>query len=67
MAIGLEQFNQPGVGTIKGSDLFYFANSGQAGAEGAIVMSTPLDAGSEVAPPDMSKFEDAIRAHSQSQ
>lgn len=67
MAIGLEQFNQPGVGTIRGGDLFYFANSGQAGAEGAIVMSTPLDAGNEVAPPDMSKFEDAIRAHSQSQ
>ncbi len=53
MANALEFFNQPGVGAIRSNDLFYFANTGDTGGSGAIVVSTPLDAGSEVAPPDM--------------
>ncbi|MFC1689747.1 hypothetical protein ACFL07_08865 [Pseudomonadota bacterium] len=65
MAIALEEFNRPGVGAIRGEELFYFANTGQADAGGAIVVSTPLDSGSEVAPPDMSQFEEALRSRAQ--
>lgn len=65
MANALEVFNQPGIGTIRGNDLFYFANNGGEEGSGAMVVSTPLDAGSEVAPPDMGMFEEAIRSQSQ--
>ena len=65
MAIALEGFNQPGFGTLQGERLYYFANSGADDAEGAIVMSTPLDAGVEAAPPDMAQFGEAIKAHQQ--
>jgi hypothetical protein len=59
MANALEFFNQPGIATIRGDDLFYFANTGDAEGSGAIVVSTPLDAGSEVAPPDMGVLDKA--------
>jgi hypothetical protein len=65
MAIALEGFNQPGFGTLQGERLYYFANSGADDAEGAIVMSTPLDAGVEAAPPDMAQFGEAVKAHQQ--
>ena len=65
MAIALEDFNQPSAGTFQGDSLYYFANTGAEEAAGAIVVSTPLDAGVEVAPPDMAKFEQAIRARQQ--
>jgi len=65
MAIALEEFNKPGGGTIRGDELFYFANSGESNGSSVIVVSTPLDAGTEVAPPDMSQFEEAVRAQSQ--
>lgn len=62
MANALEVFNQPGTGTIRGNELIYFANSGAAEGSGAIVVSTPLDAGTEVAPPEMDLFEEALRS-----
>jgi hypothetical protein len=62
MAIAQDDFDRPGAGTFQGDRLFYFANSGADDATGAIVMSTPLDAGVEVAPPDMAKFEQIGRA-----
>ena len=65
MAIALEGFNQPGFGTLQGESLYYFANNGADDEEGAIVMSTPLDAGVEAAPPDMAQFGEAIKAHQQ--
>ena len=65
MAIALEEFNQPGNAVIRGNDLYYFANSGAQDAESVVVLSTPLDAGVQVAPPDMSQFEEAIRAKQQ--
>jgi len=61
MAIALEDFNQPGGGTLHGESLYYFANSGDGEAAQTIVMSTPLDAGVQVAPPDMKQFEEAMR------
>ena len=65
MAIAMDDFDRPGAGTFQGDSLYYFANGGADDAAGAIVMSSPLDAGVEVAPPDMAKFEQAIRARQQ--
>jgi hypothetical protein len=65
MAIALEDFNRPGIGTIQGESLYYVANSGADDAKIAIIMNTPLDAGAEVAPPDMAQFGKAIKANQQ--
>jgi hypothetical protein len=65
MAISLDDFDRPGAGTFQGDSLYYFVNSGADDATDTIVMSTPLDAGVEVAPPDMTQFEQAIRERQQ--
>ena len=67
MAIALDGFNQPGTGTLKGGDLYYFANSGAEDAADVIVMSTPLEAGAEVAPPGFTEIEQAMEAKQQKQ
>ncbi|MBT8052504.1 MAG: hypothetical protein HKO99_14350 [Xanthomonadales bacterium] len=51
MAIALDPFDQPGVGTIRGDNLYYLANAGAGDESGATVMSTPLAAGAEATPP----------------
>lgn len=53
MAMALSEFNRPGAGTIRDGRLYYIANAGATDDSGAIVMSTPLDAGAEAAPPGM--------------
>ena len=65
MAIALDGFNQPGIGTLQGESLYYFANSGADDAKSAIIMNTPLDAGVEAKPPDWAQFGDAIKAKQQ--
>ena len=65
MAIALEDFNQPGIGTIQGESLYYFANSGADDAKSAIIMNTPLNAGVEAAPPDWTQFGEAMKAKQQ--
>ena len=65
MAIALKEFHRPAVSAIRDDDLIYFANTGQPDADGAIVVSTPLSAGSEVTPPDMRQFEEALRSRTQ--
>jgi hypothetical protein len=65
MASALDEFSQPGLGAIQGGNLYYFANSGAQEAANVMVMRTPLDAGSEVAPPDVSQFKQAIEARQQ--
>jgi hypothetical protein len=65
MAIALDDFNRPANSTIKGDSLYYFANSGAEDSTGTIVMSTPLDAGAEVMPPDMALFEQKLREQQQ--
>jgi len=67
MAIALEDFNQPGIGTFQGESLYYFANSAADDAKSTIIMNTPLDAGVEAAPPDWAQFEEAIEAKQQQQ
>lgn len=62
MASGLEGFDTPGVGTIRGSSLYYFANHGSRDADADLVlMATPLEAGNEVKAPDIRQFEEALR------
>jgi DNA-binding beta-propeller fold protein YncE len=65
MVIALEEFDHPTFGTIRDNDLFFFANSSAVDGSGLMVMSTPLDAGAEVAPPDLSEFEKALRSRTQ--
>lgn len=66
MAIALEPFDGPRLSTIRGGELFYFANQGSDSAEaGAIIMRTALDAGSSIQPPDLEQLERALQPPSQ--
>jgi len=65
MATALEEFDHPGIGTIKGDSLYYVANSG-ASEDPGIVMNTPLDAGVEAAAPDAEDLHNAMKAQMQS-
>lgn len=61
MAIALEGFDWPGVGTLRGDNLYYFANQGTgSGDKQAKMMVTPLDAGGEITQPDMRLFEESL-------
>ena len=62
MVIALDDFNRPGISTIKGDSLYYFANSGAEDSASTIVMSTPLDADAKGAPPDEAYFKEALKA-----
>jgi hypothetical protein len=63
MAIALDDFNRRGLATIRGDSIYYFANTGAEGSPGAIVMSTPLEAGAQAAPPDNAYFEEALKSN----
>lgn len=68
MATALEAFDTPGVGTLRGDQLFYFANHGSmSDSENLVLMSTPLDSGVEVKPPDQALFEKAMKQKAQQQ
>jgi len=62
MASALEAFDMPGVGTLRGDSLYYFANHGSETEQGGVrMMSTPLDAGQTITPPDMRQFQDILK------
>lgn len=62
MATALEAFDTPGVGTVRGDSLYYFANHGSlSDSDNLVLMSTPLDSGEEVKPPDQALFERAMK------
>jgi hypothetical protein len=61
MAIALEGFDTPGTGTLRDGSIYYFANHGSQTANSLSLMSTPLDAGNEIKPPDMRQFEEALK------
>ncbi|MGD8345820.1 MAG: hypothetical protein PVI83_01125 [Lysobacterales bacterium] len=62
MASALESFDMPGVGTLRGDKLYYFANHGSSSEEGGVrMMATPLDSGQAVTPPDMRQFEEILK------
>jgi hypothetical protein len=61
MAIALESFDGPATGVIQGDSFYYFGNRNARDSEaGAIVMRTPLDAGSDIEPPGMVEFKQGI-------
>jgi hypothetical protein len=62
LAIALDPFDGPRQATVRGGDLYYFANRGGASAdEGAIIMRTALDAGASIQPPDLEQLERALK------
>jgi hypothetical protein len=64
MAMALPQFDRPGVGDIHGDALYYFANPGAAESAGGVqVLRTPLEAGEQIVPPDIRKFQQTIEEH----
>lgn len=66
MAIALEGFDWPGVGTLRDDSLYYFANQGsRSGDQRARMMVTPLDAGGEITQPDMRVFEESMEQKGQ--
>jgi hypothetical protein len=60
MAIALEGFDRPGVGTIQGDELYYFANTGSGDESGALLMSTPLAAGAASVQPRLDGLSPAV-------
>ena len=68
MATALEGFQTPGAGTIRGDSLYYFANHGSlSDTEKLKLMSTPLDSGEEIKPPDRALFEKAMKQKAEQQ
>jgi hypothetical protein len=66
MAVALPQFDRPGIGAILGNALYYFANSGAAESDGGlVVLRTSLDAGKDIVPPDLRKFQEKMKHRQQ--
>jgi len=62
MAVALEGFDTPGIGTLRGDSLYYFANHGTRSNDDRMrMMVTPLESGEEIKSPDMRLFERAMR------
>jgi len=61
MAVALEGFDTPGVGTIRGDSIFYFSNHGSpSGGQQMNLMATPLESGKAIEAPDMRLFKETI-------
>ena len=60
LAVAQPEFDYPSFGTLKGDDLYYFANSqwmGSTGEKNAVtVLRTPLDSSGDLVQPDMRQF-----------
>jgi hypothetical protein len=60
LAIALEEFDRPAFGTVKGEEVYYFANPDDE--QPVKVMKTPLDPGDLIETPEMRKMKQAIEA-----
>jgi sugar lactone lactonase YvrE len=60
LAVAQPEFDFPSFGTVKGDDLYYFANSQSLNTSGekkaVTILRTPLDSSSDLVPPDMQQF-----------
>ena len=60
LAVALPEFDYPSYGTVRGNDLYYFANSQWAGGKGDLkpvtVVRTALDSSGDLEQPDMPDF-----------
>jgi hypothetical protein len=64
--LGITGFDRPGQATIRGNDLFYFANSGaEDSSAGLVVMRTPLDLGDAVVNPTIEDLQRALKPRKQ--
>jgi len=60
LAIALDEFDRPAFGTVRGEEVYYFANPGDE--QPVKVMKTPLDPGDSVESPEMRKMKQQIEA-----
>lgn len=68
MATALPEFDGPAAATLRGDQLVYFANASTADPAAPLVaMQTAVDEGSNIKPPDMFEFQEAIRSRQQEQ
>jgi hypothetical protein len=58
IAVALDEFDRPAFGTVKGEEVYYFANPGENQA--VKVMKSPLDPGDSVEAPEMRKMRQKI-------
>lgn len=60
LAVAQIEFDSPGFGTIRGEELFYFANRQLNNSEGRVkpvtILRTPLDSSKDLVEPDMVEF-----------
>jgi hypothetical protein len=59
LAIALEEFDRPAFGTVKGEDVYYFANPGEN--QPVKVMKSPLDPGDTIESPEMRKMKREVK------
>jgi DNA-binding beta-propeller fold protein YncE len=68
MATALPEFDGPAAATVRDDQLVYFANASTSNpAAPLIAMQTSVDEGSNIKPPDMFDFQEAIRTQQQEQ
>ncbi|MEE8495575.1 MAG: hypothetical protein V3S21_03785, partial [Xanthomonadales bacterium] len=60
VAIALDEFDRPAFGTIKGEEVYYFANPGEN--QPVKVMKTSLNPGDSIESPEMRKIKQQIKA-----
>jgi hypothetical protein len=61
MAVSIDGFERPGFGTLHAGKVWYLANGGAADpAAQALVMSTSVEAGNDIVPPDMRRFRKSL-------
>jgi len=60
LAIALDEFDRPAFGTVKGEEVYYFANPDDE--QPVKVMKTPLDPGDSIETPEMRKMKQEIEA-----
>jgi hypothetical protein len=59
LAIALEEFDRPAFGTVKGDEVYYFANPGDE--QPVKVMKSPLDPGDSIETPEMRKMKKEVK------
>lgn len=62
IAVAMPEFDHPGIGALRGNDIFYFGNHGTDDSKaGTVVMRTPLDAGDAVVNPTIEDLKRALK------
>ena len=59
LAVALDEFDRPAYGTVKGEDVYYFANPGEN--QPVMVMKSPLNPGDTIETPEMRKMKKEVK------